>query len=179
MLEPADLLLLDEPTNDLDIPTLEVLEERLLAFPGALVLVTHDRYLLDRVSTRILALDGRGGAFPCADYDQWEATRRARLESERRPAGPPRPSPAAVSAETAKPRKLGYREQREWDEMEARILEAETRLAAAQGRAAEPGVATDHEALSARLAELAAAEAEVDQLYDRWAQLEGQGTPRR
>ena len=60
MLEPADLLLLDEPTNDLDIPTLEVLEESLLEFPGALVLVTHDRYLLDRVSTRILALDGRG-----------------------------------------------------------------------------------------------------------------------
>ena len=62
MLEPADLLLLDEPTNDLDIPTLEVLEESLLEFPGALVLVTHDRYLIDRVSTCILALDGRGHA---------------------------------------------------------------------------------------------------------------------
>ena len=78
MLEPADLLLLDEPTNDLDIPTLEVLEESLLEFPGALVLVTHDRYLLDRVSTRILALDGEGGAVPFADYDQWEQGRRAR-----------------------------------------------------------------------------------------------------
>ena len=76
MLEPADLLLLDEPTNDLDIPTLEVLEESLLEFPGALVLVTHDRYLLDRVSTRLLALDGRGGAVPYADYDQWEEGRR-------------------------------------------------------------------------------------------------------
>ena len=72
MLQPADLLLLDEPTNDLDIPTLEVLEESLLEFPGALVLVTHDRYLLDRVSTTVLGLDGDGGAQMFADYSQWE-----------------------------------------------------------------------------------------------------------
>ena len=75
MLEPADVLLLDEPTNDLDIPTLEILEESLLEFPGALVLVTHDRYLLDRVSTQVLALDGRGGADAYADYAQWEQAR--------------------------------------------------------------------------------------------------------
>jgi ATP-binding cassette subfamily F protein uup len=79
MLEPADLLLLDEPTNDLDIPTLEVLEESLLEFPGALVLVTHDRHLIDRVSTRILWLDGRVGAVPYADYDQWETARRVEI----------------------------------------------------------------------------------------------------
>ncbi len=84
VLEPADLLLLDEPTNDLDIPTLEVLEESLLEFPGALVLVTHDRYLLDRVSTRILALDGRGGAVPYADYAQWEAGQRTAAEPRTR-----------------------------------------------------------------------------------------------
>src|SRR5262249_34372200 len=77
MLEPADVLLLDEPTNDLDIPTLEALEESLLDFAGALVLVTHDRYLLDRVSTQLLALDGRGGARPFADYEQWERSRVA------------------------------------------------------------------------------------------------------
>jgi ATP-binding cassette subfamily F protein uup len=170
MLEPADLLLLDEPTNDLDIETLDVLEESLLEFPGALVLVTHDRYLLDRVSTRILALDGRGGALPYADYDQWEAGRRAELEPARRPAGP---SPAATSSDgPPKPRKLGYLEQREWDEMEARILEAEARLAAAQAAAADPRAASDHEALPARLEELAAAQAEVDRLYARWAELE-------
>ena len=61
MLEPADVLLLDEPTNDLDIPTLEILEDNLLEFPGALVLVTHDRYLLNRVATTVVGLDGRGG----------------------------------------------------------------------------------------------------------------------
>ena len=72
MLQPADLLLLDEPTNDLDIPTLEMLEESLLEYTGALVLVTHDRYMLDRVSTMVLGLDGRGGAESFADYLQWE-----------------------------------------------------------------------------------------------------------
>jgi len=173
MLEPADLLLLDEPTNDLDIDTLEVLEESLLEFPGALVLVTHDRYLLDRVSTHILALDGQGGAVPYADYDQWEAARRADAEAARRPAAASRPSPAAVASDgSAKPRKRGYREQREWDEMEARILEAEASLEAAQAAATDPGVASDHEALQARIEALAAAQVEVDRLYARWAELE-------
>ena len=73
MLQPADVLLLDEPTNDLDIPTLEVLEESLLEFRGALVLVTHDRYLLDRVSTTVVGLDGSGAVGRFADYSQWEA----------------------------------------------------------------------------------------------------------
>src|SRR5207245_3831644 len=72
MLEPADLLLLDEPTNDLDIATLEVLEESLLEYKGALVLVTHDRYMLDRVATTVLGLDGQGNAAGFADYSQWE-----------------------------------------------------------------------------------------------------------
>ena len=75
MLETADVLLLDEPTNDLDIPTLEVLEESLLEFPGALVLVSHDRHLLDRVSTTVIGLDGAGEAGLFADYSQWEASR--------------------------------------------------------------------------------------------------------
>ena len=72
MLEPADVLLLDEPTNDLDIPTLEILEDNLLEFPGALVLVTHDRYLLNRVASTVLGLDGEGHIGKFADYAQWE-----------------------------------------------------------------------------------------------------------
>ena len=173
MLEPADLLLLDEPTNDLDIPTLEVLEESLLEFPGALVLVTHDRYLLDRVSTRILSLDGKGGAVPFADYDQWEQGRR--LAEAERPAARPRPPAAKPTAEApaGRPRKLGYREQREWDEMEARILAAEERLETCREAAADPSVAADHQALAARIEALSAAQAEVDGLYARWAELEG------
>src|SRR5205823_9980013 len=73
MLQRADVLLLDEPTNDLDIPTLQILEESLLEFRGSLVLVTHDRYLLDRVSTVVLGLDGNGRAESFADYLQWES----------------------------------------------------------------------------------------------------------
>jgi ATP-binding cassette subfamily F protein uup len=191
MLEPADVLLLDEPTNDLDIPTLEVLEESLLDFPGALVLVTHDRFLLDRVSTRILALDGRGGAEFFADYPQWESARAA-AEAPRslhRGGGPtasgaggPRsratpeftsgvaPEPAPVAAE--KPRRLGYLEQREWEGMEARVLQAEERLDACRAAAEDPAIASDHLALGAAHAALAAEQAEVDALYARWAELE-------
>ncbi|OGR47802.1 MAG: hypothetical protein A2X40_03920 [Elusimicrobia bacterium GWC2_65_9] len=77
MLQSADLLLLDEPTNDLDLQSLEVLENSLLDFPGALVLVTHDRYLLDRVSKEILALDGKGAARSFADLSQWESWKEA------------------------------------------------------------------------------------------------------
>src|SRR3984893_3798872 len=88
MVQPADLLLLDEPTNDLDIPTLEVLEESLLDFPGALVLVTHDRYLLDRVVTSVLGLDGDGGVEMFADYSQLELAQLSRKKA--------RPAPKTV-----------------------------------------------------------------------------------
>ena len=81
MLQPADVLLLDEPTNDLDIPTLEILEESLLEFRGSLVLVTHDRYMLDRVSTIVLGLDGQGGAERFADYSQWETWQAERQQA--------------------------------------------------------------------------------------------------
>jgi ATP-binding cassette subfamily F protein uup len=167
MLEPADVLLLDEPTNDLDIPTLEVLEESLLEFPGALVLVTHDRYLIDRVSTRILALDGAGGVATYADCAQWEEARGA---AEAAAGGGERKE--AVSAVRERPRRLGYLEQREWEQMEARILEAERHLAACQEAAADPTVASDHAALMVRLESLAEAQASVDALYGRWADLE-------
>jgi ATP-binding cassette subfamily F protein uup len=173
MLEPADLLLLDEPTNDLDIPTLEVLEESLLEFPGALVLVTHDRYLLDRVSTRILALDGKGGAVPYADYDQWEQGRRLAAAQVERPVAPSRRgSRPMANADAGRLRKLGYLDQREWDEMEGRILEAEEKLEACRKAAADPAIAADHVALAARIEALSLAQAGVDRLYARWAELE-------
>jgi ATP-binding cassette subfamily F protein uup len=168
MLQPADLLVLDEPTNDLDIPTLEVLEESLLEFPGALVLVTHDRHLIDRVSTTILALDGRGNAARFADYGQWEAdrdrpaaARRVTAKSERTAASP-----------QAKGKKLSYNEQREWDGMEQNVLAAEARLEEARSRAEDPAIASDATALQARLKELDAAQHETDRLYARWAELE-------
>ena len=94
MLQPADVLLLDEPTNDLDIPTLEILEESLLEFRGALVLVTHDRYMLDRVSTIVLGLDGRAArsALPTTrSGKRWQAesSQPARDERDRSPMASP------------------------------------------------------------------------------------------
>src|SRR5437588_7983549 len=134
MVRPADLLLLDEPTNDLDIPTLEVLEEALLDFLGALVLVTHDRYLLERVSTKILALDGRGGTAFFADYPQWLAREKAGTDSTPSQAG---------NLRSAKSRqvRLGYLEQRELESMEESVLAAEDRLTTARARADDPAVA--------------------------------------
>ena len=79
MLQPADLLLLDEPTNDLDIPTLETLEESLLDFPGAVVLITHDRCMLDRICNVLLALAIPRCTDLYADYAQWEAAMKAKL----------------------------------------------------------------------------------------------------
>ncbi len=162
MLQPADLLVLDEPTNDLDISTLEVLEDSLLDFPGALVLVTHDRYLIDRVSTSILALDGLGGAEYFADYAQWESNR---------PRAAARDAAPLVSKPRAK--RLSYKEQREWDSMESTVHAAEERVAAATAAAHDPAIAADAATLQQRFAEVTAAQAEVDRLYARWAELEG------
>ena len=168
MLQPADLLLLDEPTNDLDIPTLEVLEESLLDFPGALVLVTHDRYLLDRVSTAVLGLDGRGGTGIYADYWQWQQSQSDAPKAEKAEAPAPERAPAPAAAK----KKLSYMEAREFEQMEERILAAEGELAAARERLQAPDVVTDSQKLRETYAQMQAAEAQVDALYKRWAELE-------
>jgi ATP-binding cassette subfamily F protein uup len=191
MREPADLLILDEPTNDLDIPTLDVLEESLTSFEGGLVLVTHDRFMLDRVATGIVALDGRGGAEKFADYAQWEAARA----SSRKPEGPLATGPLATAPLTTTPltlpsprrgegekgkgrKRLGYLEQRELDTMEAAILAAETAWEACRRAAEDPAIASDPAALQARYAALEAARAEVDRLYARWGELTAKGEGR-
>lgn len=167
MLQPADLLVLDEPTNDLDIPTLDVFEESLLEFPGALVLVTHDRYLIDRVSTQILALDGRGGVEFFADYTQWESNRRisTKVDSNLVPKG---------ERDTQKPKskRLSYQEQREFDQMEATLHQAEERLEKARQSVEDPAIAADAGELQKRYAGLSDVQHEVDRLYARWAELE-------
>jgi ATP-binding cassette subfamily F protein uup len=171
MLQPADVLILDEPTNDLDIPTLEILEESLLEFPGALVLVTHDRYLLDRVTNAVLGLDGLGNAALFADYLQWEAWReeQTRGTSGATEKTPPQ-QPAAAAAPSSR-KKLSYLEQREYDGMEARIEAADARLRTAEQRIQAPEVATDAQALTAALDELEAARAEHHSVYERWVEL--------
>ena len=169
MLQPCDLLILDEPTNDLDIPSLEVLEESLADFPGALVLVTHDRYLLDRLSTEILGLDGIGGAQIFADRDQYERARKT---------GKQKTKPAAAPKQEAKPaaqpaaKKLSWMEQREWEQMEAKIQVAETELEAYQQQLGDPKTMADRHLMSAASKKAAEAQTTVDKLYKRWQDLE-------
>jgi ABC transport system ATP-binding/permease protein len=170
MCEPADLLVLDEPTNDLDIPTLEVLEESLAEFEGGLVLVTHDRFMLDRVSTTILALDGEGRAETYADYAQWEAARPARASAPRAAADSP------PSRERARAKRLGYLEQREWDGMEQAIQKAESAAEMCRLAAEDPRIASDPAELQKRYTALEAAHTEVARLYERWAELETRRT---
>ncbi|MBV9850796.1 MAG: ABC-F family ATP-binding cassette domain-containing protein [Armatimonadetes bacterium] len=168
MLQPADLLILDEPTNDLDIPTLEVLEDSLAEFPGALVLVTHDRLLLDQVSTEVLALDGRGGARFYADYDQWEQHQRRPTTPEpvKRAASPaPRPRPPAANRMTTA-------ERREWKQMEEKIEAVEARVEALKREMEDPSVASDPVRLPQCWQDLQDAEAEVARLYARWEELD-------
>jgi ATP-binding cassette subfamily F protein uup len=171
MLQPADVLLLDEPTNDLDIPTLEILEESLLEFRGSLVLVTHDRYTLDRVSTIVLGLDGRGGAESFADYSQWEVWQAESKQSAKTTA---RLAPRAAISEAASPAKskLSYLEAREYATIEQRVADAEHVLEAKRVQLEDPAIASDGPRLLAAHTEMEAAQNSVDELYARWSELE-------
>jgi ABC transport system ATP-binding/permease protein len=165
MLEPADLLLLDEPTNDLDIPTLEILEESLLEFRGALVLVTHDRYMLDRVCTSVLGLDGRGDAERFADYSQWDAWQRP-------PQQETKSSATQEKRNTSSKKKLSYLEAREFAGIEDRVMAAEEQVAREREVVEDPAVATDAVRLQAALHAMEQAQGTLDELYARWAELE-------
>lgn len=166
MLEPADVLLLDEPTNDLDIPTLEILEESLMEFEGALVLVTHDRYLLDRVSTVVLGLDGNGKAERFADYSQWATEQSARKQVK-----PTKTATPAAQQIAPTKKKLSYIESREYESMEQKISALEEAL---QGKrdALEEIAMKEPSRLEQHYREIEAAQREVDLLYARWAELE-------
>ena len=175
MLQPADVLLLDEPTNDLDIPTLEILEESLLEFRGSLVLVTHDRYMLDRVSTIVLGLDGLGGAERFADYAQWESWQAERLQSTQSATRVIERVTATESLASAKKR-LSYLEAREYASIEERVAAAEQVLDKKRSAAEDPAIASDATRLMTAHAELDVAQEEVDKLYARWAELEKKQT---
>ena len=170
MLQPADVLLLDEPTNDLDIPTLEILEESLLEFRGSLVLVTHDRYMLDRVSTIVLGLDGKGSAERFADYSQWEAWQEEREQSEQ--ATSRVTAKTTTGPSTSSKKKLSYLEAREYSAIEELVAAAEEILDSKRVAAEDPAIASDATRLMNAHKELEEAQSEVDTLYARWAELE-------
>ena len=177
MLQPADVLLLDEPTNDLDIPTLDILEESLLEFRGSLVLVTHDRYMLDRVSTVVLGLDGQGGIGTFADYSQWERWLEERERTARLvPAKGGERSAERTNGRSAPPasgkKKLSYLEAREYEAIEQRVAVAEDALQAKRAQLDDPNIVSDSERLMAAQLEMEKAQENVDTLYARWAELE-------
>ena len=167
MRSPADILLLDEPTNDLDIASLDVLESSLLDFPGALVLVTHDRFLLDRVCHRLLGFGGRSGVTYYADYEQWLAD-LPEATSEKK---------ASKNVETPvkpgkKGGKLSYMDQREYDQIEESIASAEIEVSGLQQKMEDSSVVSDAKELEATWAKLETAQKEVEKLYSRWDELE-------
>ena len=168
MLQPADILLLDEPTNDLDIPTLEVLEEALLDFPGAILLITHDRFMLDRIATEYLALDGQGHAKEFAGFEMWQ-------EWQKSPVAKNENNSSEEIKERVKsaPVKLSYTLQREFDGMEQAIAVAEAEVERTEKIANDELVVADHKKHAKACSDVANAHEKVRALYDRWTELEG------
>jgi ABC transport system ATP-binding/permease protein len=167
MLQPADVLFLDEPTNDLDIASLEVLEDSLADFPGAVVLVTHDRDLMDRLCTEVIGLDGSGGAAPYGSVSQWLTAYERGTRTADRGAGE-KPKPASPAPPKGK--KLSFKEQQEWDGMEAAITAAEQAVEARQA-GVEAASTAGHAKLTAACVALDDARAKVEALFARWEEL--------
>jgi len=190
--KPANLLVLDEPTNDLDVETLELLEEVLLDFPGTVLMVSHDRAFLDNVVTSTLVFQGNGQVREyVGGYQDWlrqggsprllgvadEKTERAAAKAASAASEPvaATAAPVAASAKAAEPKKkLSYKLQRELDEMPARIDALETSMQSLQAEMADPAFYQKPAAeTSAALARMEALQKELDQLLERWAELEG------
>ena len=175
MLQPANLLVLDEPTNDLDMATLNVLQDCLTDFEGAILLVTHDRYFLDQVANKIIAFPPATSPNPSAlvsfaDLSQWEEWFQDQSQPivEKGRGEACNVSPAAA----VKKKKLSYKDQREFDSMEATVQKAEAQWSALQKESELPHVASNSVKLLEIMAEMEKLKAEIDRLYQRWAELE-------
>jgi ATP-binding cassette subfamily F protein uup len=179
--KPANLLVLDEPTNDLDIETLELLEEILLGFEGTVLLVSHDREFMDNVVTSLLVLDGHGGISEhVGGYSDWEARggRLAEAQAFVAPeaAPPPQPGPVRASPPAPKKRKLSYKEQRQLQELPARIEALEKQQSELEGRLADPGFyQSSPEDIQRVTLQLAEVHSQLEDCYQRWSELESGG----
>ncbi|MFM8930628.1 MAG: ATP-binding cassette domain-containing protein, partial [Gemmataceae bacterium] len=173
MVQPADLLLLDEPTNDLDIPALEVLEETLASFPGALVLVSHDRDLMDRICTEVVGLDCEGGSGNYGSVDQWLTAYEQALEQKEKAQAKAsaKSSAAPVKAGSKARKRLSNREQEELDGMEAKLLAAEELLARLHEEV-ERSANAGHLILAEACRLMDEQQTVVEKLYQRWQELE-------
>ncbi len=168
MLQPADVLLLDEPTNDLDIPTLETLEESLLEFPGALVLITHDRCMLDRICNSILGLGDPENTEIFPDYVQWEAASKKWLHPQEKKETPPTPKRPK--------RDLSYEEKKELDGIERKITKFEEEVRSLNHLLEDKEIAENSVRLSEICTAIGLAETQMEQLYLRWEELEKKRT---
>ena len=168
----GNFIILDEPTNDLDLPTLRILEEALIAFEGSVLVVSHDRYFLNRVCKEMVVFEGEGRVVhSVGDYDYYFEKRRA-AEKAATAASKPEKVEREVKAETGKPRKLKFKEQQELAGMEEAIMNAEEEVARLEAIFAEPDFYKRHAEHPQLQADLDAAKAQVAQLYARWEELE-------
>jgi len=177
--EPVDVLMLDEPTNDLDIQSIEVLERALIKFPGAVVLITHDRFMLDRVCTDLIGLHGDGSWGDYGGVAQWQDAEARAVGTrlvEQQPALAKRES---KSQQIVRPKRAGltYLEKQEWAAMEERILAAEEELARLQAEVDDPAVASDHKMLHSAYEAHRIAQQQLDSLFARWEELEQKMAP--
>ena len=172
----GNFLILDEPTNDLDLASLRVLEEALSLFPGCVLVVSHDRYFLNRICTGILAFEGSGRVvYSVGDYDYYQEKRAARLAEEKKFLEMAKAAkPAAAKPKPAgKPRKLTWKEKEEFEGMEETILETEEEIARIEELFASPDFHQKHGTRTAEIqAELEANKTKLTQLYERWEHLE-------
>jgi ATP-binding cassette subfamily F protein uup len=175
MLRPANMLILDEPTNDLDLQTLAVLEDCLAEFPGAVILVTHDRAFMDEVCNQILAVPEM---ITFADIEQWESWFVKEQKAKKTATQAAIQSSEKVSASSAaenKPlvrKKLSYKEQLEFDRMESTIFEKESLLADLEAQSQKPEVLSNSVELLKITNDMGELQAEIERLYSRWAELE-------
>ncbi len=178
---PANLLVLDEPTNDLDIDTLELLEELVAGFDGTLLLVSHDRSFLDRVVTSLLVLEGDGGVREfVGGWTDWEEWKKSNVVSASVPSA--RKSPrldskdddtVVTSAASSKKKRLSYKEQREFDELPAKLETIESHKLALDNLVADPNFyGRDQNEVKKTLGELQALSEEIEAAYRRWEELE-------
>ncbi len=176
LLQPANLLILDEPTNDLDVTTMSSLEEMLRQFAGSAVVVTHDRYFLDRVATAILAFEGPGElTHTVGGYETYTRLRRERAQAARERAHQPEQAKAtaAPAKAAARPVKLSYKEQKELEGIEEAIESAEQHAKQLEAKLADPTFYQEHAVQAAGLGEeLKRAQREAQRLMDRWQELE-------
>jgi ATP-binding cassette subfamily F protein uup len=178
LLQDANLLILDEPTNDLDLVTLQVLEAALVEFPGCVLVVTHDRFFLDKVATGLLVFEGGGVVHRHeGGYDLYRRLREQRREAEEQTPRPPRAegggaSPSSHSRRSAE-RRLSYKEKRELEGMEAAITAAEEEREKLGHALSDPSLYADTPEMVPELtAAFKAAGNRVEELYARWAELE-------